>query len=369
MATYRWLAYDLMSMQALAELPLADVTYSGALNGAGVLTATLAIPAGDPVTGRHLLAATVPERTVIFPDRDRRLMDGYVVWVRTRRPGQPVRLQAASIASLLRRNRLVTDYTATDVDQFTIARQLVDAIQAQPGGNFGIDTSDTTLSGRVRTRSWKAYERKNIGEALSQLGAVEDGFDWSIDVAWSATAVPVPEMRLALGYPQRGRLAGETGVVFSTEKRNLLGYEFTEDGTRSARAVDAFGAGDGADMLISTAARTDWLDAGWPLTAEQISHKDVVEADTLAGHAAAEVADRAATPSFLTVAIAPDDIDAGLGTWITGDMALVEISDEVFPTQADGSAGFREYLRIINWSVTVPSAGAETVEVILGRVP
>lgn len=359
-AVYRWLAYDLRTNAALAELPLGDVTYGATLNGGGTITATMPVTAA---TAAYLTAATIPERTIIYVERDGVLIDGFIVWARNRRPQQPIGLQGATLGSLLRRNRIITDITYTATDQHTIARGLVSAMQAQPGGDVGIAVG-STLSGVLRDRTYYAYERKNIGDALQQLAEVDNGFDWAIDIAWVAG---VPTKSLTLSYPRRGRIGTSTGLVFESGK-NLLGYDITEDGTRSARSVDAFGSGDGTDMKISTATRTDLIDAGYPLTAETISHKDVVVQATIDAHALAAVNARAATPTFLDVQVAPDDVDAGLGHWIVGDDVLVNITDDLFPVQADGTPGLRRYYRIIGYTVSVPSGGPETLSVTCGQV-
>lgn len=364
MAVYRFLAYDLRTNAALQELPLVDVEFGQELNGAGDLRATLPV---DAATVAIMAAATIPERTVVYVERDGVLLGGYIIWQRTRRPGESIQLSGKGIESLLRRNRLVTDLTYTATDQFTIARALVSAMQAQAGGDVGI-TVGTGTCGVTRDRTFWAYERKNIGDAIDQLAAVENGFDWAIDVSWDTSSPPVPAKNLTLSYPRRGRVAGSTGVVFEAGK-NLLGYTYTEDGTRSARSVDALGAGDGADMRISTATRTDVLDAGFPLTAETLSFKDITVQSTLDAHATAAVAARAATPAFLELVVDPDDFDAGLGRWIVGDDALVQITDDVFPLQPDGTPGYRRYHRIVAWSASVPQAGKELVTVTLGQVP
>lgn len=363
MSTYRFLSYDLRTNAAREELPLSVKDFGGALNGIGLFTAELPVTSN---TAALLAAATIPERTIVYVDRDGVLIDGYIIWARTRQPDQPLRLQGASLPSILYRNRIITDaltYPAPGTDQFTIARAIVNHMQSQAGGNVGINTG-SGASGVIRERTYYGYERKNIGEALSQLSAVENGFDWAIDISWVAD---VPTKNLTLSYPRRGRIAGSTGIVFETQK-NILDYTFLEDGSRSARTVDAFGSGDGQDMLISTSTDTALIDAGYPVTADSVSHKDVKIKATLDAHALSARRARASTPTFLTLTVDPDDIDAGLGHWIVGDDALVQITDDNFPLQADGSPGYRAYHRIIAWRVKVPDTGKDTLEVTLGPI-
>lgn len=360
MSIYRWLAHDLRTNAALAELPLSVKSFGGTLNGIGAFSASLPITRD---TASVLASATIPERTIVYVERDGVLLEGYIVWTRERNPGAPWQLAGSSVLSILRRNPIRADLTYAAQDQFTIARGLVNHYQGQSGGNVGI-TTDVSTCGVLRDRTYYGYERKNLWDALEELAQVDNGFDFGVDVAWSAG---VPTKSLTLSYPRRGRIAGSTGIVFEAGK-NLLGYTFTEDGSRSARTVDALGAGDGVDMLISSSTDTSLIDAGFPLTAETVSHKDVKVKATLDGHAVAARRARAVTPTFLTLSVDPDDVDAGLGHWIVGDDALVQITDDNFPQQADGSPGYRQYHRIIAWNVQVPEVGKETVEITLGSI-
>ncbi len=355
---YRYLAYDLRTNASIAELPLSNPSFGGVFNGFGPFKAGLVVDENPAL----FMSATIPERTIVFVERDGVLLpdSGYIIWKRIRKMNTPVALEGSSIASLFRRNRNVANLSYTAADQFAIARALIDAMQAQAGGNVGINTGSGS-SGVTRDRNYPGYQRKNIGDALTELGDVINGFDWAVDVAWSAGA---PAKNLNLSYPRRGRIAGTTGLIFESGK-NLLDYTFEEDGTRSARVVDALGAGDGANMLISTAARTDLIDAGYPLTAETLAFKDVQVQATLDGHANAQVNARAATPTFLTVSIDPDDIDGGLGHWITGDDVQVRISDDNFPATSAGP-GYSAYHRILSYKVSFDPG--ERVDVVLGQV-
>lgn len=360
---YRWLAYDLMSNTALEELPLSSPTFGGELCGAGEFNAKLSLFHPDPVISAALTAASIPERTIVFPERNGVLVgDGYIIWQRRRHDTGPAELVGLSFASILRRQRVVADLLYQGVDQFTIAKGLIDHLQSQPGAGFGIVVPAVT-SGVLRDRQYYAYERKNLGDALSQLGDVENGFEWGIDAAWSGG---VPVKTLHLSYPRRGRIAGSTGLIFELGK-NLIKYDILEDGSRSARTVDILGGGDGAAMQIATRTRTDLLDTGWPLTAEVVAAKDVTDPTTLNDHAAAAVAARAATPQFLTCEISPDDPDSGFGQWITGDDVKVRISDHQFPRTSAGP-GLEAYYRIITYTMTVDDNGGEVLKVTLGAI-
>ncbi len=65
------------------------------------------------------------------------------------------------------------------VDQFDIARQLVDYAQQAAGGDIGIEY-DTHTSGMLRDRTYSRYDLPTIRDLLAKLGAVEGGFEWRI---------------------------------------------------------------------------------------------------------------------------------------------------------------------------------------------
>lgn len=358
---YRYLAYDLRTNVALGELPLSG-SFGDSLGGIELFTATVDITAETAVL--HT-ANTIPEKTLIYIERDGVIQQSVIVWEREREGKDPaIQLRGASLPSFFRRQRLVTSlgpYTA--VDQFTIAQAFMNAMQAQPGANIGIVVGSGTC-GVTRDRTYYAYERKNIFDALDQLSNVNNGFDWAIDYSYVGG---IPTKTLTLSYPRRGRAAGTTGLVFELGK-SISDYKFLEDGTRSARSVDIFGAGDGADMKIGTYTRNDLIDLGYPLTSDYISLKDITEQSSIDAYAIAGADARAETPTFMTVTLKPNDVDGGLGHWIVGDDVKVSITDIHFPLGASGEPGYEHYHRILGYRTTVDLAGAEVIVVTLGKV-
>lgn len=368
MATWRYDAHDLRTNAKLAELPLAGVSYEETLNGAGPFSATL------PLTGHAAASATtkapvaalltsssMPERTALYLYRDGAISGGGIIWRRTRGKGRPAQIAGAGFWSYFRTQHLRTTASYSAADQLAIARDLVTLAQAVAGSNIGI-TMGAEVSGVARNRTYFSYELKPIAEAVEQLAAVDHGFDFAIDIQ------PGPIKVLTLNYPRRGRIAGTTGVAF-VDGKNLLDYEVDEDGTASARIFTAIGSGDGADMKLATQTRNDLIDVGYPATSTVEAFKDVKEQATLDAHAIAGVNAHAVTPTYWTVTVDPDDPDGGLGTWIIGDDALLEIpDDDNFPRGADGSSGYRSYHRILAAQVSIPDDGKENVVVTLGPV-
>jgi hypothetical protein len=284
MATWRYVARDLRTNVALAELPLTGVRFGSVLNGAGGFSATLPLTPQAASSGSTVLAAaglltgaSQPERTALFIERNWVPLWGGAIWSRTRGKGRPATLAGAELWSFFRVQHLRTTKTYTGVDQLAIARDLINAAEAVTGADIGVVTG-TETSSVLRDRTYLAFEVKQIGEAVEQLAACDNGFDFAIDPG------PAGARTLNLGYPRRGRVFGSTGLAF-VDGKNLVDYEVVEDGSRSARVYTALGAGDGTDMRTSTMTRTDLIDAGWPLTSATGSFKDVSVQATLDAHA------------------------------------------------------------------------------------
>jgi len=366
MAEYRFLGYDLRTGALLGELPLAGVSYGRVLNGAGTLKAKLSLKhrnaAGTSLAPGYL-AATDPQRTALYVERDGVLVWGGIIWGRNY-DGEQLDIFAAEHWSYFHRRRHKVTAQFVAADQLDIARYLIEWAQAQPGGDIGVQ-SDTRTSLVLRDRTYYSYERGVIGTLVEQLSEVENGFDFGIDIAYVGD---VPTPTLNLGYPRRGRIAGTTGLVFEPG-RNLGNYQWNEDGTRGANSVDGIGAGEGAAMLIATAGRPDLVTAGYPLLEDVVAHKDVRYADTLDGHARAAVNARALPIVSVVLVDVKMSADPPFGSWIMGDDCLFRVEDDDrFPAQADGSPGLSRYVRIIADDVKVADEGVETVTITCGEI-
>lgn len=108
---------------------------------------------------------------------------------------QRVQLSCVGLLGYTYRMGVTADLTYTAVDQFTIAKNLVDHHQALTYGNYGIDTSTVGTSGVTRDRTYLRNELHNIGQRIAELGAVNNGFDTRVD--------PLTR-KLVLAYPQSG---------------------------------------------------------------------------------------------------------------------------------------------------------------------
>lgn len=344
MARYRFLVGDLVTGVLREEMPFTDVKYSDALNGPGAFTATIGL--------RHPKATRAnldPGRTVLYVERDSVILWGGILWgVGLSVDNATISLTGEGFWSYFRRRHIRDTIGYAGVDQLAIAQTLVAYAQAAVGGDLGVIIGGET-SGVLRDRTYNSWERKNIGEAVEELAAVENGFDFAIDVAYDTSGAIGRTFRTF--YPQRGR---STSIVLELGS-NLRGFTQTIDAVAQANLIDVIGAGDGASMLIESV--TDMSEVPpYPLLEDVLTYKDINQSATLTGHGEAALAARA-TPVETVPTVAQAGPDTGLGSYITGD--------EITVRGHDGYVDVDDRVRIIEIAVTVDDQGGENVAISL----
>lgn len=350
MQQYDYLFCDLLTNAVLAELPLGRVRFTCARNGAGTFSASLAI--GDTRVARQgPISATIPGRTAMYVLRDGEPLYGGIVWTRRYKASEGhIEIGGAEWWSYFHRRFITTTAEFSQVDQLEIARSLVSTAQAEPDGDIGVFLDAGHTSGRLRDRTYVGTELKPVGEAVEQLSAVLDGFDFRSAVELDANGDL--RKRLAMGYPALGRDVEDTGLVFEMPGP-VVDYEWPEDGSSMANTVHAVGA----DHLRSTASVANR--AGWPLLEAAASYTDVSRQNTLDDHASADL-DALDEPVTLPGFTVRGDIEPVLGSYTVGDEARLRVTDSRFPDGAEFTS------RITSYTVTPPQGDmAESVQITL----
>ncbi len=348
--TYTYLFCDLVTDTVLAELPLAGVSYNYALNGIGTLRGVVPYNAEtlplDPET------ATTPGRTVVYVDRDGVLVWGGIVWTRQNTTGGRS-IQAAEFLSYYQhryvKTTLSTDtslitntaYVGSDpagqrlyTDQKYIVWSLLRYAAMQSGGDIGLDINALTAPAHGVTRdvTYFGYERPEIYKSIAELGAADDGFDFSIEVGWTPAANNNPPRRYRKAYtyfPRRGRAVGQSGLVFfkGSGYGSILSYDWPEDGTAITTEMSGLGAGTGEARIVKTAADSDLLAAGWPLLESVETYDGVIDEAQVQGLTNSDLIGRTAAqvqPWFEVDA----DSDPEFGSYSVGDEARFVIDPE-----------------------------------------
>lgn len=362
---YSYLAVDVLTSRVIDDLPFVNASFGDVLNGAGqikgdvILDTRLATPEAqarglvvDPDGVAAMLEATVPGKVVVVVFRDGVPLIGGPIWSRRwQHSTGRLEVTGAHIWSYARRRVMANPVEYTAADQATIANSLVtDAFS----GQAPVHTLTTPATGVVRDRT--GYERgKNLAEAVEQLAAVSNGFDFSMDYSLEGG---VYKPRFVTHYPRRGLLFDETPWVFELG-HNLTDYEIDEDGTRQTTRPLVVGQGEGDSQLRATATNAAALAEGWPILEQVESRTDVQEQLTI-DLIATTKAEVYGHPAEVWKATIKADVDPVIGSWQTGDVARFVISDARFPTGFDG------YMRIIGWDCDPGEGGGlETVQLTL----
>ncbi|MGW1433374.1 hypothetical protein ACWD6K_32740 [Streptomyces sp. NPDC002431] len=380
--TYTYLFCDLMTDTVIAELPLADVTYSTVLNGIGTLTAT--VPYADETLPLDPEAATTPGRTAVYVDRDGVIVWGGIIW--TRQPNGPrsKQIQASEFLSYYQR-RYVKQTLSTDTsailntayvpagqrlygDQKYIAWALLSYANVQPGGNpkISVDALTAPPHGISRQLTYYGFERPEIYKSVVDLASADDGFDFGLEVGWTSSAnnqAPTRYRRVQTWFPRRGRTADVSGLVFvkGGVGASILDYDWPEDGTAAATEVSALGAGTGEAKVSTVMQDTDRIAAGWPLLETVSTYENVVEQAQLNGLANAELTARGQAQTQPVFEVSAD-ADPAFGSYSVGDEALFIIDPEPLTP-----AGRQGVLRIVGIENTA-AAGPEQVRLTCAAV-
>jgi hypothetical protein len=353
-AQYEYVAVDLLTGVKREEVPLTGVRWGHKLNGAGTFTGN--IHYHHPKATADILN---PGNTALYVERNGVPVWGGIIWtMRKIKDNDLLSIGAEGFHSYFKAKRSIRNtLTFASKDQLAIARDLYKYAQGealvaatgtptfpQPGGSLGV-TFGAETSGVLRDRTYWSYERKSVGLMLEQLAGVQNGFDFSIEIAKSGSTYT---RQLAFWYPRRGIRTNRTFEQGANV--TLLGWFL--DAKATENRVDAIGAGEGDSMLIATAQDTSLL-TEYPVFDGYVSKKDVSVQSTLQAHADRELAARkklVAIPAF-TIRATPD---SDIGGFITGD--------EVKVVAADGFVQINGFYRIQEYVIDVSNEGDEQID-------
>lgn len=365
--TYRYLAYDLVSLAMLGELPLSNVSWTQVLNGAGAFSAEMPLNVPRQTSAgvyaskaTELLSATTTGRSLVVVERNGQFMDAYILWTRTYdSQTQRVNLAGKSIWSYFEHRLITTTTIFSATDQLALVRSLINTAQAVGGGNINITVGSET-SGVLRDRQYWYWDYKPVAEAVQELAQASNGFDFAVYVTKGVSA---PTFTFALGYPSLGRQATDTGIVFEAG-RNLISFAIPEDSQSQANAIYVLGAGDGGDMLRGFDSSPELITAGYPLLETVVSFRDEKVIANLNNTATGLKGARSQPVTIPTFRVRSID-EQTLGSWIMGDYATFYVGSN--PDKPDPRFPTRTQLvrRIVGQTVNVGDVGQETVDLVV----
>jgi len=355
---YRYLFADVLTNQIIAELPITNVNFTQQLNAAGTFTGDLLLSGVDGAR-LNVLASTIPGRCAVYVDRSGILVWGGIVWAREYdSANQHLKITAREFESYFERRRITTTQAYSNVDQLTIAQQLIQNAQAVPYGNIGVIIPSNT-SGVVVSQTYYSYEFKTYFNALLDLAKNNNGFDFNIKVAYDGDGNPTKTLQL--GYPRLGNTYSALSAsvpTFILPAGNIVQYNYKEDGTKAVNTVYATGAGSNEGKLIATGIDSTKTASGWPLLEDSSNYSNITDSTFLSGLANGQVLAASYPPQTLQI-VAPPYADPVFGTYSLGDQARIVVTDPFYPNEFDGN------YRIIGLNVSPGENTAERVTLTL----
>ena len=366
MADYRLVYTRLNTGEVVGEFPVLSLGWSEAINSPGSVSASLlledtyAFEAADAAASSTVetvvspqlvtLDTVVPGATGVYVERDGQIMFGGILWAaQLDVAGSTLNITAEGFLSYFDRLYISDTLTYSAVDQGALVKSIIDYAQAKPGA-AALLTVPTPAVSRTRDRSYLAHDRKSVGEAISDLAAVVDGFDYCVTHGWNVSDDGI-DSTFTIETNLLGRLTEyvfELGVNVSLLSMSL-------DGSGLANFTEAIGNAGENTILSGFAFDSPALNT-YPLL-ETVEHfSDITVMDTLTGKA--ELALKRGLNPFRRVSLEVyADAVPKLGSYRVGDRVTVR-----------GSYGMLELsgvYRIIELGVSVDASGLEVVSLSL----
>ncbi len=230
------------------------------------------------------------------------------------------------------------------VDQRAIAWGLIARTQARTGGNLGI-TDGSTATGVLRNRTYEPGS--SVGELITNLSRVANGFDWEID----------PGLVFRLYYPQRGGDTGyllDWGGVVTSVNRSVSAGQFTNR-LRFNGGQQTDSGGLTIDAPTAEAVSAIGIEGSWETN---LADSQVIDQTAANERAAYELAERAQILPSYTVGLnselwSPDEF------WL-GDTGRLAIQSGRLDIDTD--------VRCIGLDFDIDNDGYERVSATLGRL-
>jgi hypothetical protein len=229
--------------------------------------------------------------------------------------------------------------TYAGVDQAAIAWDLIRDSQALPGGNWGISQGIGSLTGVTRDREYP--EGKKIGEAITELGRVLNGFEWEID----------PLLALNIYYPQRGQ-EQSFRAVWGTNVERVSRTASTADYGNAYR----YSGDDSLTPITRVAADIASRVEGRFETA--LGDADISQATTLAERADGALGDGQTLLPGYVVTLRPGYWPGKGQLWL-GDQIRLVLQSGYLDLDVD--------IRVVGIAIAVDENNDETITLTLGR--
>ena len=346
MPAYEALLCDGRTDDVLGSLPLTALSFREELNGPGA--ATMEIPLNTDA-----IEALTPLQHSVFVLRDGVPVWGGVLWVTGLSVGSnSAKLSCSGFWSLVRRRRLSSTLTYTDTDQVLVAKDIIDTLQAEAGGNMLIDTSGVVSTGVDISQTYPGHELQNAGDAIQTIATRNNGFDFAVSVANENGHLV---RRLVTTFPTTGRA---TDIILE-DGVNIEALDVSIDGTGMLSTAHIRGKGSGASALLYSGTNPDMVGV-YPKTEGLVTLSSVDDLGRLQEHSDLLLTNGARPIVMPTVVVAGQqprhahpNVSPTVGSFAAGD--LLELRSQY------GLLDISDQFRITSWACSVDKTGSETL--------
>jgi hypothetical protein len=397
---FSYYSYDFKTGHPVAQVPLQNVKFDSQLNSPQQITGMIDLM--DPgVRETNPVASTIPNKSLIVVDYNGAVVASGVVL--PRKWSSPERLLPITCSepwAYFQQRVQATDYsappysgisggspmpywTATPWDASLTACQIItDALSVplgNPLGGLGVLLNGHTPSGgspAAPEGDWVAVNYPytslqmvdTIINQLSQLG-LGAGFDFGVDVAYSAGPGSPLVGTVNISYPRRGRTVAQNKLGIDLTRAR--GYEFPEDGTQTGNQIYEVG-GSGAIVVTQN---VNPLDQGYLLWERVVSRATAQSqhiTSLLSQWGTSDLAMYSYAPVAPSVTLSPFDANLPIGSFIVGDdvqLTMPKLGEDGQVFDPRFPAGLDQEWRIAGYTVEVKDKGDPLMKLSLAQPP
>lgn len=365
MARYTYRFANLLSDSDLCELELTDVKFDRRIIQPGAFSANIPIVNPDIALQARKI---VPAKTVVHVYRDSEIWGTYIIWtsrVRSSSRGAPVmELQGATLESWFDHRLVDVDQIYTGVNQYAIARGLLDQAQIgwtpyEAAADLNITSDAFNDSAVLRDRAYYVTDGAYVGQRLRELAAVDNGFEYMINTYDNyATGLRVREFVIA------NTLGDDNLEVLYTYPGSISSYDISYDATNAATAwwtrgdtIDDDVSGTSTPLMTPGPVLSDtWLSSAFPHLDRVVDYSSVTVLTTLENYAAWWRDNHSGVVAVPVIEISTADTPTLIPPAALGTTAKFTVEDQFFAHGAFSSEN-----RVIGIEVTPPSRGSQEV--------
>lgn len=321
---------------ALDEVPASNLEFAFTLNGFS--SCSFLLPVRHPKSTRSLI--TPGSRTVYIYRKNVLVWGGYLERVQVS-DEENLQVGSDSWLVMLGHRHIDVNRSYSSIEQQAIAWDLINWTQGKTNGNMGITRWGSEVSsGVTRNVTFKFWERRKILDVISEMSALDNGFDFFID----------PNKVWKVKSPSWG--VTQTNIVFEYGK-NVSGVSYQHFADNVANVITGLGAGDGNDTCISEVTDSS-SETTYGLREDSISYSDIKQFANLTAKANEELRIRK-TPRWQPEVAAILDQEFDWTAFDVGDTCLLRVNF--------GYLNINQNFRIISKVVAITNEGRETCTV------